>query len=200
MKGYKWLLSQNQRVRIDFLSYRRYEALGKPIKPFLKIIKVKGRQCPDYNKNSDICVNKYSTYIEKSTIYLNHLQTSWWPIIFLYSQSKSYFQIAFQFTITSNSLFTSFLHANPLSLLIHFQQYIFLKMFIYFLIFYTHITKIVACCLRWMVENQQQVFKNLRAKKIIQMIIIIMIILIILMIIIIVVKIKTPDRIFPRTL
>lgn len=51
-----------------------------------------------------------------------------------------------------------------------------------------------------MVENQQQVFKNLRAKKKIQMIIIIMIILIILMIIIIVVKIKTPDRIFPRTL
>ena len=51
LKGYKWLLSQNQRVRIDFLGYRRYEALAKHIKPFFKKnIKVKGRQCPDYNK------------------------------------------------------------------------------------------------------------------------------------------------------
>ena len=34
LKGYKWLLSQNQRVRIDFLGYRQYEALAKHIKPF----------------------------------------------------------------------------------------------------------------------------------------------------------------------
>ena len=34
LKGYKWLLSQNQRVRIDFLVYTRYEVLAKHIKPF----------------------------------------------------------------------------------------------------------------------------------------------------------------------
>ena len=49
LKGYKWVLSQNQRKRIDFLGYRRYEALAKHIKSvFKKRIKVKGRQCPDY--------------------------------------------------------------------------------------------------------------------------------------------------------
>ena len=34
LKGYKWLLSQNQRVRKNFFGYRRYEA--KHIKPFFK--------------------------------------------------------------------------------------------------------------------------------------------------------------------
>ena len=48
LKGYKCLLSQNQRVRIDFLGYKRYEALAQHINLFLKNIKVKGRQCPDY--------------------------------------------------------------------------------------------------------------------------------------------------------
>ena len=36
LKGYKWLLSQNQRVIIDFLGYIQNEALAKHIKPFLK--------------------------------------------------------------------------------------------------------------------------------------------------------------------
>ena len=36
LKGYNWLLSQNQRVRNDFFGYRRYEALAKHISPFLK--------------------------------------------------------------------------------------------------------------------------------------------------------------------
>ena len=36
LKGYKWLLSQNQRVRIDFLGYTWYEAVAKYIKFFLK--------------------------------------------------------------------------------------------------------------------------------------------------------------------
>ena len=36
MKGYKWLLSQNQRVRVDFLAYRRWKAPAKYIKPFSK--------------------------------------------------------------------------------------------------------------------------------------------------------------------
>ena len=36
LKGCKWLLSQNQRVRNYFFAYRRYEALGKHIKSFLK--------------------------------------------------------------------------------------------------------------------------------------------------------------------
>ena len=36
LKVYKWLLSQNQRVRNEFFSYRWYEALAKHIKPFKK--------------------------------------------------------------------------------------------------------------------------------------------------------------------
>ena len=36
LKGYKWLLSQNQNRRIDFLGYRRYEALAEHIKPSFK--------------------------------------------------------------------------------------------------------------------------------------------------------------------
>ena len=48
LKGYNLLLPQNQPVRIDFVGYRQCEALAKDIKPFLKIIKVKGNQCPDY--------------------------------------------------------------------------------------------------------------------------------------------------------
>ena len=48
LKGYKWLLFQNQRVRNDSFGYRRYEALAKHIKPFLKNIKAKGSQYPDY--------------------------------------------------------------------------------------------------------------------------------------------------------
>ena len=36
LNDHKWLLSQNQRVRIDFLGYRWYKALAKHIKTFLK--------------------------------------------------------------------------------------------------------------------------------------------------------------------
>ena len=43
MKGCKWLLFQNQRVRNEFFGYTRYEALGKRTKPFLKNNQVKGR-------------------------------------------------------------------------------------------------------------------------------------------------------------
>ena len=50
LKGYKRLLSQNQRGRNDFFGNRQYWALAKQIKPFLKKnIKAKGRQCPDYH-------------------------------------------------------------------------------------------------------------------------------------------------------
>ena len=35
LKGYKWLLSQNQRVRNDVFDYRQCEALAKFIKSFL---------------------------------------------------------------------------------------------------------------------------------------------------------------------
>ena len=49
LEGYKWLLPQDQRVRISFLGYTRYEVLAKHIKPFFKkTIKVKERQCLDY--------------------------------------------------------------------------------------------------------------------------------------------------------
>ena len=34
LKGSEWLLSQNERVRIEALGYRSYEALAKDIKPF----------------------------------------------------------------------------------------------------------------------------------------------------------------------
>ena len=48
LEGYKWLLPQDQRVRISFLGYTRYEVLAKHIKPFFKkTIKVKERQCLD---------------------------------------------------------------------------------------------------------------------------------------------------------
>ena len=36
LKGYKWLLSENQRVRNDFFGYRRHEALAKHVKAFFK--------------------------------------------------------------------------------------------------------------------------------------------------------------------
>ena len=49
LKGYRWLLSQNQLVRNDFFGYRQYDALAKHIKPFLKKkIKMKRHQCTDY--------------------------------------------------------------------------------------------------------------------------------------------------------
>ena len=36
LKGYKWLLCQNQRVRNNFFGYTRYEALAEHTKPFFK--------------------------------------------------------------------------------------------------------------------------------------------------------------------
>ena len=36
LNGYKWLLSQKQRITIDFLRYRRDKALTQYIKHFLK--------------------------------------------------------------------------------------------------------------------------------------------------------------------
>ena len=36
LRGYKWLLSQNQGVRIDVLGYEQYKALTKHTKPFFK--------------------------------------------------------------------------------------------------------------------------------------------------------------------
>ena len=36
LNGYKCLLSQNQRVIIDFLGYIRYDTLAKHIKPFFE--------------------------------------------------------------------------------------------------------------------------------------------------------------------
>ena len=36
LKGHKWLLSHNQRVRNDFFRYWPYETLAKHIKPFFK--------------------------------------------------------------------------------------------------------------------------------------------------------------------
>ena len=36
LNGHKWLLSQKQRITIDFLRYRRDKALTQHIKHFLK--------------------------------------------------------------------------------------------------------------------------------------------------------------------
>ena len=36
LKGCKWTVPQNQRVRNDFFGYRRYEELAKHMKPFFK--------------------------------------------------------------------------------------------------------------------------------------------------------------------
>ena len=48
LKDYKWLVPQTQRVKNDAFGYRQYEALTQHNKLFLKNIKVKERQCPDY--------------------------------------------------------------------------------------------------------------------------------------------------------
>ena len=49
LKGYKRLFFQSQREWNYFFGYRRYYALAKHIKPFfIKNIKVKGCQYPDY--------------------------------------------------------------------------------------------------------------------------------------------------------
>ena len=61
LKGYEWLLSQNQLLRNDFFGYRRYEALTQHIKPFLKNIKGKERQFLHCN----ISINFYQLQIEK---------------------------------------------------------------------------------------------------------------------------------------
>ena len=49
LKGYKMLLSQNQRVRIDFPGYRLYESVAKNIEPFFKKA-IKWKDVPDYQK------------------------------------------------------------------------------------------------------------------------------------------------------
>ena len=48
MKGYKWLLYQNQRERNAFLVTGSTSRWLSITNLFLKIIKVKGRHCPDY--------------------------------------------------------------------------------------------------------------------------------------------------------
>ena len=40
LKGYSWLLSQNQRVKKVFLGYRWYRALAKRVNTFLKKHKI----------------------------------------------------------------------------------------------------------------------------------------------------------------
>ena len=46
LKGYKWLLSQNQRVRNGFFGYSQYEALAVHIKPFFKKHESERRSLP----------------------------------------------------------------------------------------------------------------------------------------------------------
>ena len=46
---HKGLLSHKQQVRTDFFGYRRYYAVANHVKTFLKNVKVKGREYPDYN-------------------------------------------------------------------------------------------------------------------------------------------------------
>ena len=47
LKGYKWLLSQNQGVRNNFFGYRGYEAMAKHTKTFFENMNVKRRKCLD---------------------------------------------------------------------------------------------------------------------------------------------------------
>ena len=58
LKGYKWLLFQNQPLKNDLFDYGRYEALAKFIKSFLGNIKVKGLECPDYKYKVATCEEK----------------------------------------------------------------------------------------------------------------------------------------------
>ena len=48
LKGYKWLLSQNQQKRKTFLVIEDTRHWLSVPNFFKKNIKVKGRQCPDY--------------------------------------------------------------------------------------------------------------------------------------------------------
>ena len=44
LKGYRWLLSQTQRVKNHFFGYRRYKTLAKHIRPFLKTSEKMGNE------------------------------------------------------------------------------------------------------------------------------------------------------------
>ena len=72
LKGYKWLLSQNQQVRIVFLGYRWYEALAKHIKPFLKSIKVKRTSVPGLYCSSAF-YHSFAANAKKTRNILNNL-------------------------------------------------------------------------------------------------------------------------------
>ena len=78
LKGYKWLLSQNQRVRNDLFGYAWYEAVTKHIKPFLKNIKVKGHQYQDYKvtQSTTNITDKKKWVINISSRQLTLIETS----------------------------------------------------------------------------------------------------------------------------
>ena len=61
LKGYLWLLPQNQRVRNDIFGCRQYSTLPKHLKIKKINIKVKGRQCPDYENLLKISKNFKNT-------------------------------------------------------------------------------------------------------------------------------------------
>ena len=54
LKGYNWLLSQNQRVRTDFLVIDGTRHWLNISNRFLKSIKVKGHQRPDYDVSTTV--------------------------------------------------------------------------------------------------------------------------------------------------
>ena len=59
LEGCKWSLFQSQRVRIDFLDYRQYEALANHIKSFLKTLKWK-----DCNIGEGRCVYSINSFLQ----------------------------------------------------------------------------------------------------------------------------------------
>ena len=60
-KGYKWLLSQNKRVRIDFSGYRQHETLAKDIRLFNQHLSIMQLQNFNYNLKHLVSIPPYTT-------------------------------------------------------------------------------------------------------------------------------------------
>ena len=93
LKGYRWLFSQNQWVRIGLLDYRRYEALAKHVKPFLKkTLKWKDVSAPT-TPSEDITTIIKSLNPNKATgrdliILLRGILQGWWIRILRWTNTR----------------------------------------------------------------------------------------------------------------
>ena len=78
LKGYKWLLSQKKRVRIDFFGYIRCEALARHIKPFKRNkLKWKHVSAPTIPQPIPKDYSQPKCFLKIYTPYLKSLQNMW---------------------------------------------------------------------------------------------------------------------------